>query len=105
MKKILIIFVGCLILASFIACDERTTTATEELELAASSRMVYISAEYCNGVQIRYYRDTYTDVVYVCTYEGHGYAGAGSFTPLVEADGTPLTYAEFMSAVVNTELN
>lgn len=44
--------------------------------------------------QFQYWRDATTDVVYVFYRYGSGNGRCGGFTPLINADGTPILWSE-----------
>ena len=46
----------------------------------------------------QYWRDTTTDVVYVFYRYGSGNGQCGGFTPLINADGTPVLWSEMETA-------
>ena len=63
-------------------------------ETALSDRMEFLCRDYCSYSEFYYYRDVYTDVVYVLAYRASGYGSGGSFTPILNADGTPILWSE-----------
>jgi hypothetical protein len=101
MKKLIVFIMIIAMLLIFVGCEttNTNTTSPEEIENTPSERMEYLFVEYVNGIEFSYYRDIYTDVVYIFTYEGRGYGGAGGFTPLLDTDGTPILWREIKSEV------
>lgn len=82
----LFIFTGCSIVQN--KPDNDITKINNEC------RFEYLGFEenpYFNE-QFFYWRDTITDVVYVSYRRGAGNGSYGGFTPLLDADGTPILW-------------
>lgn len=116
MKTKLIVFM--LIIAAMImfagCCDYCVTTNTagsttetiQEVkpEDTLPGRMECVARDYqSHYADFYYFRDVYTDVVYVLAYRSSGYGGGGSFTPLLNADGTPILWSEIESEMEESE--
>ena len=94
----------------FAGCDTSAVNSTTEtsnktnLETTMPKRMEYLFKDRCHGVDyFYYYRDVYTDIVYVFAYRSDGYGGGGSFTSLLNADGTPVLWSEIESEMETTK--
>ena len=101
MKKIISIFVLVLMCClMFAACDEipkRVDPIEED-----TSRFQYIGQDKvrANGNEetgdvIQYYLDNETSIVYIVMVNRAGNGTWAGFTPLIDADGTYVTYEEF----------
>ena len=96
---ILFIIISCFMLT---ACDE----APDRVEPVVNdtSRFQYIgqdsitqNGEGFAGDVIQYYVDNETSIVYVVMVNRNGNATWAGFTPLIDSDGTYVTYDEFMA--------
>ena len=52
-----------------------------------------------NGCFIRVYRDKLTNVIWVEDIFQGSYKGGASFSPRINADGTPMTYEQYKEAL------
>lgn len=89
----LFIFVGCDADGAYTA-----DSAEESIKTILSERMEFLFVNRCPTADFYYYRDVYTDVVYVLAYRSSGYGGGGSFIPLLSTDGTPILWSEIENA-------
>ena len=101
MKKIISIFVLVLMCClMFVACDE-IPKRVDPVE-GDTSRFQYIGQDKvsANGNEetgdiIQYYVDNETSIVYIVMVNRAGNGIWAGFTPLIDADGTYVTYEEF----------
>lgn len=101
MKKVIaIILLTIMCCLMFVACDEipdRVDPVEED-----TSRFQYIGQDKVSangngeaGDIIQYYVDNETSIVYVVMVNRAGNGTWAGFTPLIDADGTYVTYDEF----------
>lgn len=85
-RKIILILVLVLALSVFVACTRATNTSEKQEQHYAS---MFVVVETASSWKIVYHRDT--RVMYAVS---DGYYNYGTFTLLVNADGTPLLWDE-----------
>lgn len=96
---ILFIIVNCFILT---ACDEVSNRV--EPVVNDTSRFQYIGQDEVNGNShgesaevVQYYVDNKTSIVYIVMLNRAGNGAWAGFTPLIDSDGTYVTYDEFVA--------
>ena len=100
MKKIitiiLLVIICCFILTSCSESDRRTPVEND------TARFQYIGQDKVNANGaietadfVQYYLDNKTNIVYVAMVNSAGNGTWAGFTPLIDADGTYVTYDEF----------
>lgn len=94
MKKITAILLICSLL--FLGGCEAlpSTSETERNENNRFEKIKIDEAPYPN-YYFYYWRDTYTNIIYIEYNRGSG----KGFTPLLNSDGTPMLYEEFMEQI------
>lgn len=102
MKKVIaIVLLTIMCCLMFVACDEipkRVDPVEED-----TSRFQYIGQDPVNangnneavGEIVQYYVDNKTNIVYIVMMNRWGNATWAGFTPLIDSDGTYVTYEEF----------
>lgn len=102
--KRFIVTILCIIMSCFIltACDESPDRAKPVVN--DTSRFQYIgqdditqNGEGFAGDIVQYYVDNKTYIVYVVMVNRVGNATWAGFTPLIDSDGTYVTYDEFIA--------
>lgn len=88
-KKFVVIFCVCFLIISLSACDYYAHVETVHEANDEEVQSVFIEVERSNSWLIVYHRET--KVMYAVSYSGYN---MGTFTLLVEEDGTPMTYKE-----------
>lgn len=103
MKKIAIILSIILLLSSLTGCAEYADAWQEGVDRAyAIQEQKAIESGYFelvfqdNDDHLYILRDTLTDVLYMQYHDWAGYGAAGGLTVMLNADGTPLLYAEWL---------
>ena len=98
MKRLIAFIMIIAILFIFVGCS--TTTIQEETsteDISYRFEFVYREGTDRYKTQYFYYRDIYTDVMYIRLEEHwHTEKAISGFTALLNADGTPMLYDEFM---------
>jgi hypothetical protein len=98
MKKIITILLICSLL--FLGGCETLPSApeTERNENSRFERIEIDETPYFN-YYFYYWRDTYTNIIYIEYHRGNGNGSRGGFTPLLNSDGTPMLYEEFLEQI------
>lgn len=102
----IMMFAGCCDHCVTTNVDSSGTEAIPEVnpEDTLPGRMEFVARDYqISFADFYYFRDVYTDVVYVFVYRSAGYGGGGSFTPLLNADGTPVLWSDIESEMETTK--
>lgn len=105
MKKILSIFVLVLMCCVILVACVTETEETIDPTIGDSARFQYIGkselnqngagGSYGTADEIHYFVDNETQIIYVAVVNHAGNGTWAGFTPLIDADGTYTTYAEF----------
>lgn len=97
MKKLIALIMIITILFIFVGCEvAQEKPERDVIKMDNECRFEYLGIEenpYFDE-QFQYWRDTTTDVVYVFYRYGSGNGRCGGFTPLLNADGTPILWSE-----------
>lgn len=98
--SILVIIMSCFMLTACIEEPKRVTPVESD-----TSRFQYIGQDSinqnCNGEAgdiIQYYLDNKTNIVYIVIVNRASNCTWAGFTPLIDADGTYVTYEEFKNS-------
>ena len=94
--KIIVLIMIITTMFIFVGCDSAAQTKPENdvVKIDDTCRFEYlgIMEKPYSGDRFYYWRDTTTDVVYVTYKSGSGNGAYGGFTPLLNADGTPILW-------------
>ena len=97
MKKLIVFMMIVATLFIFAGCEvAQKRPENDTIKMDNECRFEYLGIQedpYFND-QFQYWRDTTTDVVYVFYRYGSGNGRCGGFTPLLNADGTPILWSE-----------
>lgn len=104
MKKLFALMISVIIIVSLMGCSDTPSNAqntptagdtTSSIVAFPENRMERVGRSNDGSTtHFYYYRDIYTDVVYVFAYYPVVYGGGGSLTPLLKSDGTPYLWSE-----------
>ena len=95
MKKII---VAALLLASIgfstISCSDKQIQAQSTVR--PFEHLARSSSGQASGIdRIDFYRDTQTNIIYICVRDYNADQSLGGFTPYLNSEGNPMTYDEW----------
>lgn len=95
-SKMLLMILSLLLILSGCATEEKKAEQTESNVEEQSQIFETLIIEEINGTEYTIMREKKTDVIYLTTDENVSGGGGASITVMVEEDGSPLTYNEWL---------